>query len=359
MSFVADNEEFEAWLRKQCKVVEADLDCKHERMKIDAFTFLRATYFRWARRIESVCPTLAKAPAVLSVGDLHLENFGTWHDAEGRLIWGVNDFDEAAVIPYTLDLLRLATSIHLARHAHEEPIINIGDRAASKALLKGYRQGLQKPKAIVLDEKRTWMRPLVDCTPEDRGKFWKEIGKLRPQAAPHKVRKILGKSLPDGSSDLRFAPRRKGGGGLGRPRYVVQALWCGGHIVREAKALVPSAWDWAHHQRNPKSRFLDLANGEFRAPDPFLHIRDSFIVRRIAPDSRKIELDRTADLRLTPKALEAMGFDLGAIHAATKSKQAAVLEDIRSRPAGWLSEAAKVAAAAVQKDLEAWRSHRP
>ena len=24
-----------------------------------------------------------------------MENFGTWRDAEGRLIWGINDFDEA------------------------------------------------------------------------------------------------------------------------------------------------------------------------------------------------------------------------------------------------------------------------
>ena len=358
MSFVTDNRTFEAWLKKQCKVVKEDLEVKHERMKTDAFVFLRATFFRWARKIESICPALAEAPAVLSVGDLHLENFGTWHDTQGRLIWGVNDFDEAAVIPYTFDLLRLATSIHLARDVRKGPKIAIGDRAASKAILKGYRRGIQEPKPTVLDEKKIWMRPLVDCTAEDRAKFWREIGKLRPQEPPHKMRKILKRSLPEGSSDLRFAPRRKGGGGLGRPRYVVQAVWCGGHILREAKALVPSAWDWAHHDRNPKSRFLDLANGEFRAPDPFLHIRDSFIVRRIAPDSRKIELDRAAELRLTPKSLEAMGFDLGAIHAATKSKQAAVLKDLRSRPAGWLSEAAKVAAAAVQKDLEAWGSHR-
>jgi len=36
---------------------------------------------------------------VLAVGDLHVENFGTWRDAEGRLIWGVNDFDEAWRLP--------------------------------------------------------------------------------------------------------------------------------------------------------------------------------------------------------------------------------------------------------------------
>ena len=75
MSFISDNEKYEAWLRNRCRVVEADLKKKHERMRESAFIFLRATYFRWARRIESICDKLAKTPPVLSIGDLHLENF--------------------------------------------------------------------------------------------------------------------------------------------------------------------------------------------------------------------------------------------------------------------------------------------
>ena len=50
---------------------------------------------------------------VLAIGDLHLENFGTWRDAEGRLVWGINDFDEAWALPYTNDLIRLATSARM------------------------------------------------------------------------------------------------------------------------------------------------------------------------------------------------------------------------------------------------------
>ncbi|GLR95122.1 hypothetical protein GCM10007858_27560 [Bradyrhizobium liaoningense] len=115
MTFQRDNAAFEHWLRKQCDVVEADLAHKHERMQKDAFTFLRATFFRWAQRIEKLCPKLKDAPAVLSVGDMHIENYGTWRDAEGRLVWGINDFDEAAVIPYPFDLVRLATSARLAK----------------------------------------------------------------------------------------------------------------------------------------------------------------------------------------------------------------------------------------------------
>src|SRR5215475_13903488 len=115
MSIVEDTEDYESWLRKQCDVVEGDLASKHKRMsEEDAFVFLRATYYRWARHIEKLCPELAEAPTALCVGDIHLENFGTWRDLDGRWVWGVNDFDEAAVMPYAFDLVRLATSIDLA-----------------------------------------------------------------------------------------------------------------------------------------------------------------------------------------------------------------------------------------------------
>ncbi|MEU1073740.1 MULTISPECIES: DUF2252 domain-containing protein [unclassified Streptomyces] len=50
-------------------------------------------------------------------GDLHAENFGTYMDANGRLIFNVNDFDEAYVGPFTWDLQRFAASLALIGHA--------------------------------------------------------------------------------------------------------------------------------------------------------------------------------------------------------------------------------------------------
>jgi uncharacterized protein (DUF2252 family) len=46
-------------------------------------------------------------------GDLHAENFGTYMDANGRLTFNVNDFDEAFVGPFTWDLQRFAASVAL------------------------------------------------------------------------------------------------------------------------------------------------------------------------------------------------------------------------------------------------------
>ncbi|RBM14397.1 DUF2252 domain-containing protein [Streptomyces sp. PT12] len=46
-------------------------------------------------------------------GDLHAENFGTYLAANGRLVFNVNDFDEAYVGPFTWDLKRFAASMAL------------------------------------------------------------------------------------------------------------------------------------------------------------------------------------------------------------------------------------------------------
>ena len=46
-------------------------------------------------------------------GDLHAENFGTYMNASGELVFNVNDFDEAYVGPYVWDLKRFAASVAL------------------------------------------------------------------------------------------------------------------------------------------------------------------------------------------------------------------------------------------------------
>jgi uncharacterized protein (DUF2252 family) len=50
-------------------------------------------------------------------GDLHAENFGTYLNAEGRLVFNVNDFDEAHVGAFTWDVQRLAASLALIGYA--------------------------------------------------------------------------------------------------------------------------------------------------------------------------------------------------------------------------------------------------
>src|SRR4051812_26345395 len=46
-------------------------------------------------------------------GDLHAENFGTYMNSSGVLVFNVNDFDEAYVGPFSWDLKRFAASVAL------------------------------------------------------------------------------------------------------------------------------------------------------------------------------------------------------------------------------------------------------
>jgi hypothetical protein len=267
-------------------------------------------------------------------------------------VWGVNDFDEAAVIPFAFDLVRLATSMRLALDPQ------ISNRDSVDAILDGYLAGLKAPRPTLLDEQETWMRPFVACSDEDRAKFWKEVdGYPAPtDPVPEAVERGLRQSLPPGASVERLATRRKGGGSLGRPRYVAIAGWRGGRVVREAKALVLSAWDWAHGAADAPSRFKELATGPRRSPDPFLTVQGKFIFRRVAADSRKVEFATDDRLALHRKLLRAMGFELGTIHGSAGA--ADVIRDNLDRlPSGWLRSASRDAAASVKADYQEWTRH--
>src|ERR1039458_9088128 len=127
---------YEAWLARHLRLLEADLHLKHQQMRLAPFPFMRATYYRWAQTWAEVSGDAARAPRVLAVGDLHVENFGTWRDIEGRLIWGINDFDEVWRLPYTNDLIRLAASALLAE-------MGCDAKAGIDAILKGYGEALE------------------------------------------------------------------------------------------------------------------------------------------------------------------------------------------------------------------------
>ncbi|MET0416301.1 MAG: DUF2252 family protein, partial [Actinoplanes sp.] len=55
----------------------------------------------------------ARTSRVWIHGDLHAENFGTYMNASGQLVFNVNDFDEAYVGPFSWDLKRFAASVAL------------------------------------------------------------------------------------------------------------------------------------------------------------------------------------------------------------------------------------------------------
>ena len=225
---------------------DTDLKTKAETLAADAFSFLRGTFYRWAQCWPVLCPELQSAPQVLAVGDLHVENFGTWRDAEGRLAWGVNDFDEAFTLPYTNDLVRLATSMLLAIDGDH---IDVEGKEACQVILKGYTHGLKSGgKPYVIDEENRWFIDVLKAKTADPVKFWQKARQKLDDAAsaggaavPPPAAKVLTAAIPSGAVDVRIGARVAGVGSLGKPRFVALANWRGGPIAREIKALTPSA----------------------------------------------------------------------------------------------------------------------
>lgn len=94
---------------------------KFRKMAASAFAFYRGTaclfYADLAREQHAGAYLDDRTGRVWIHGDLHAENFGTYMDAQGRLIFNVNDFDEAYVGPFTWDLKRFAASLALIGYA--------------------------------------------------------------------------------------------------------------------------------------------------------------------------------------------------------------------------------------------------
>jgi uncharacterized protein (DUF2252 family) len=351
MAIIGSTRAYEQWLRAQLgkQLVEKGLREKHKKMAEGPFPFLRATYWRWAETVLDLCPELAQAPAVLAVGDIHLENFGTWRDADGRLVWGVNDFDEAADMPYPLDLVRLATSAVLGG-----PGSATTDDICTE-LLKGYARGLANPRAIVLDRDFAWLRQLVVVSDKERADFWRKMETLAASGKPPtNYVKALAAAMPERGIKMTVLPRTAGAGSLGRPRWVAIGQWHGAPTVREAKAMVPSAWTRANRRGRDALQWHRLATGRYRSPDPWLALTGNIATRRLSPNNRKIEAAETPFLT-SGKMLRAMGRDLAATHLGIADRRKAIEHDLGNRKRNWLHSAVERTADFVRRDCRAWR----
>jgi Uncharacterized protein conserved in bacteria (DUF2252) len=345
MNFAKATARYEEWLGQHLRIVPDDLAFKHEQMRTAVFPFLRATYYRWAQIFPEECGKAAKAPELLAVGDLHVENFGTWRDSEGRLVWGVNDFDEAWRLPYTNDLVRLATSAIIAGmmcHA----------RDAAAAILEGYREALERGCCpFTLAEHHPVLHAMATARLHEPQRFWDKLN-ASPEArdVPSGAMKAIGRAMPEDGLEWRLVSRRAGLGSLGRERYAAIAVWRGGSVAREAKALAPSASTWAAKRSGSDPvLYQQMLESAIRCPDPFVSVRKKWIVRRLAPDCSRIELSALPKERDEIRLLHAMGWETANIHAGTGSAKK-ILEDLKDRPRNWLLDAARKMEKAVLAD---------
>jgi hypothetical protein len=359
VSIVASTRSYEAWVGRQVPLGRSDLAFKHEQMALAPFPFLRSTFYRWVQLWETHCPDLASAPTVLAVGDLHTENFGTWRDSEGRLIWGINDFDEAYPMAYTNDLVRLATSARLSISAGT---MVLTPRAACNAILEGYRSSIKRGgRPFVLAEEHRVLRLDAQSELRDPVRFWTAMVDLPPARRPVPAAIALLRRQIRGAEEPRYVSRRAGLGSLGHPRIVAIAEHSGGWIAREAKELVASGVAWAEGKTGSVPiHYPTIVRRAVRCADPFLQIRGRWVLRRLAPDCSRIEFTVARVAIDQTDLLRAMGAETANVHIGSgKSRIAAVSRDLAQRSPEWLKVASRAMERATTADYITWqRSQR-
>ena len=116
-------------------------------MRADAFAFFRGTNPLFLSLLPRQDP-LFRAPAILTCGDLHLENLGAFKGDNRLVYFDLNDFDEACLAPFTLELVRFIASIYMAA-----PGLKLKPAAAKRL----GREFLEAYTASILDGKPRWI----------------------------------------------------------------------------------------------------------------------------------------------------------------------------------------------------------
>jgi hypothetical protein len=350
-SFADCTRRYEAWLACHIPLDGEALAEKHRLLREDPFPFLRGTFYRWLERIPEVVPDLGTGVRVLAVGDLHVENFGTWRDAEGRLVWGVNDLDEVAELPYLLDLVRLGTSAVLAAGADR---LALGHRDICTAILDGYADGLERPapEPCVLAERHQDLRDAATAALKPPKRFWKELGDeaLAAEPLPAAATAALSPLLPapDWGFDLRT--RAAGLGSRGHRRFVALGHWAGGMVAREVKELGPPTAAWVHRGPAPAPEARLEA---MRHADPLRGVGGGWSVRRLSPDCVKLDLAEEHSPEADLALLHAMGEQAAGFHRGGGASAAALGRDLETRGRRAFSDAVVAMADDVRAD---WRA---
>jgi Uncharacterized protein conserved in bacteria (DUF2252) len=367
---VQSTAEYESWLRTQITLRNDHLQAKHDKMSEQLFEFFRATFYRWCERWNEACTEWARAQPVVAVGDLHIQNFGSWRDGRGRLIWGVNDYDEVATLSFAIDLVRLAASAELAAEIIPDCELTLSE--ICETIRDGYLAGLEGGgAAFVLERRHAWLLRMVRAVLKEPKRFWKGWLKDKTQPVaeekiPHQLAALLREALPPGA-DIEFREMKpgvtKGLGSLGHDRFFSYTEHQGGPMAVEGKSVALSAAHWANGQSKGELEMEKLLRAETRPYSPSTMIRRGWLIRPLMSDCGRIDLsllgvdgDPTAVNLDQDRLLTAMGFEVANLH-------------LLSTPAGELTKAisefrvpvfrktTETMLDLVRSDYKAWRKY--
>ena len=337
------------------------LAMKYHNMRSSAFVYLRATCHLFPSQLPNQ-KALAKTPAVWSCGDLHLENFGSYKGDNRLTYFDVNDFDEAALVPASWDIVRLLASVRLACAELELKAERV--RELVDALLVAYFRELRHGSARWL-ERETAIGPvqelLVTAAERKRKDFLDsrttKTNKKRAllidgkralsasQAQHAQVREFMQQfaktqSEPDFYEVLDVARRIAGNGSLGVDRFVVLVRGKGSpdnNYLLDLKQAMPSALIDALTLKQPTwpnqgERVVAITRRAQAVPVAFLHAvqmegRD-YVLRDLQPSADRVSFsEKDSDPHRLDELMQAIGQCTAWSHLRGSGRQRSSIAD--------------------------------
>jgi hypothetical protein len=346
---------YEHWLAGQIPLDPGDLARKHDELAHDEYRFLRGTYYLWLVRAAREVPEAWGRTPVPLVGDLHVENFGTWRDHDQVRRWGVDDLDELARGSWVLDLVRLAASALLAPH------FTLDDHEVCDSVLGAWYAA--QPGAAVDLRDAPHLEPLVPAF-ADPAAFYAALARdRRVDDVPAEV-----VAAAQGVAERGWQPtwhvHEAGTGSLGHRRRagVGRAADLAWH-AREAKQLGPPTCVWVAGQVSgvavprPDATAYDAVVAAVRGPAGSARV-DGWQVRDLAPDVVRIRPDglHHHDSR---RLLEAMARAAADVHAGDPGALRAAQGETDPVSEHDFRDLVSTMAGAVRADFREWRDRPP
>ena len=370
------------------------LTLKLAALRRDAFAFFRGTnplFLEFLPRGHF----LFRAPATLICGDLHLENFGAFKGDNRLCYFDLNDFDEACLAPFTIDIVRFVTGVMVAARglgldkgqsrllveeflASYARCIHDGKaRWVERSLATGVfrallRRAMQRPRAALLDR----------FTKLKGGKRRMRIDGARALALGPADRPLLKSFLAQvemAQPNPRFfqlldaARRIAGCGSLGLERYVMLVRGRGapdGHFVLDLKFAAPSAViEWLGTQQPPwaieAARVTDVQSIMQAIPPAMLRAVEfqgrPFVLKELQPSIDRLDLDQwRGKFKRFAQAVAGMGRVTAWAQLRSCGRHgAASVEELQAFVAGkrWAPATVRMAEAAARRLHAAWQTY--
>ena len=340
------------------------LAMKYNNMRSSAFVYLRATCHLFPGQLPEL-KALAKAPAVWSCGDLHVENFGSYKGDNRLSYFDINDFDESALIPASWDIVRVLTSVRLACAELQFKPDRV--RELVDGLLAAYFQQLRHGSARWL-ERDTATGPvhelLVTVGERKRADFLDSRSTRITKSGKKRKLLIDGKKALAASKDqhaqvgefmekfaktqneptfydvLDVARRIAGNGSLGVDRFVVLVRGKGSpdnNFLLDLKQAVPSALTAALTLKQPKwasegERVVALTQRAQAVPVAFLHAvqmnGNNYVLRDLQPSADRVSfVEKGNDERRLNELMQAIGQCTAWSHLRCSGRQGSAIAD--------------------------------